>query len=358
MMAGRYLPAGFGAAVLLHPLRAILAELTTSADAKSGGQKLRLAVGLSGGADSAMLAAHAAIAQRQFPGIELHCFHIHHGLQAVADRWQSHVHQLAAGLGLACHSLRVEVEQASGKGLEAAAREARYAGLRRLAAATGVSHVLLAHHRNDQTETVLMRLLRGAGPTGLGAMAPLMRRDGLVYVRPWLDVDRQAILAAAHDYAALSGWAAVDDPTNTDDIYTRGAVRRRLVPVLDERWPAWRTTLARHARQSRELGTLIDEVAAEDFQRLDPDLEALAFSLSAWRDLTPVRQALVLRHWLQLHDLRAPTEARLRELCRQLRSVHALGHDRNLRMQHEGHWVTVERGRIRLLLSHDRKENL
>ncbi|NYT25897.1 tRNA lysidine(34) synthetase TilS [Alcaligenaceae bacterium] len=357
-MPGRYLPAGFGAPALLEPLRAILAGLPAGDGATAAPPPLRVAVGLSGGADSAMLAVHAAIASRRLPGIELHCFHIHHGLQAVADRWQAHAHRLAAGLGIACHSLRVEVERRSGKGVEAAAREARYAGLKRLAAAAGVSHVLLAHHRNDQTETVLMRLLRGAGPTGLAAMAPVSPRDGLVYVRPWLDVDRQDIVAAAHEYAALSGWEAVDDPTNTDDIYMRGAVRRRLVPVLDERWPAWRTTLARHARQSRELGGLIDEVAAEDFQRLDPDADALGFSLAAWRGLTPVRQALVLRHWLRLHGLRAPTEARLRELCRQLRGLHALGHDRNMRMRHEAHWINCGRGRVRLLRSHDTDESL
>lgn len=355
-MSGRFLPAGTGLPGLLRPLRTTLAGLAASAGKDEG--PLRVAIALSGGADSAMLAVHAALAKQQIRSIELHCFHIHHGLQEVADHWQAHVHRLAAGLGLPCHSLRVQVESNSGKGVEAAAREARYTGFGRLAEPLGITHILVAHHRNDQAETVLMRLLRGSGPTGLAAMAPMAQRDGLIYVRPWLDVDRTLILSAAEDYAQRTGWAAVSDPTNTDDVYTRGAVRRRLTPVLDERWPAWRGILARHARQARELGGLLEEVAAEDFARLDPSDDALAFSLRAWRSLTPARQTLVLRHWLALHGLRAPTEARLAEACRQLRGLHALGHDRNMRLQHEGHWIVCERGRVRLLSSNNSDESL
>lgn len=357
-MSGPYLPQGYGEPRLLQPLRATLADLAAGPDVRTPGEPLTIAVALSGGADSAMLAVHAAMVRQQMPGLQLHCFHIHHGLQAIADHWQTHVHRLAAGLGVACHSLRVDVASDSGKGVEAAAREARYAGLKHLAGRTGVRHVLLAHHRNDQAETVIMRLLRGAGPTGLAAMAPVSERGGLVYVRPWLEVDRDTILRAAGEYAQRTGWAPVEDPTNIDDVYTRGAVRRRLAPVLDERWPAWREILARHARQARELAVLMDEITAENFSRLDPTEGGLEFSLQAWRALGEQRQVMVLRYWLKLHGLRAPTAARMRELCRQLRSLHALGYDRNMRMHHEQHWIVCERGRIRLLRSCDSSESL
>ncbi|NLC35884.1 MAG: tRNA lysidine(34) synthetase TilS [Alcaligenaceae bacterium] len=352
-MAHRYLPRGFSEPRLLAPVLQVF-------DALAPGQPrpLHVAVALSGGADSAMLAVHAALAVQQRAGIELHCFHIHHGLQQAADGWQEHVHALAAGLGLPCHSLRVEVAEASGKGVEGAARDARYAGLKRLAESTGVSHILLAHHRDDQTETVLMRLLRGTGPAGLAAMAAIARRDGVTYLRPWLEIDRALILASAREYAGLSGWTAVDDPTNLDDAYTRGAVRQRLAPVLDERWPAWRSILLRHARQARELAGLLEEVAAEDFARLDADADLTDFSLAAWRELSPERQILVLRHWLGLHGLRAPTDARMRELCRQLRNLHALGHDRSMRLRHEGRWILCQRGRVRLSHMNDTTENL
>ena len=359
-MSQRYRPQGYGEPRLLKPLRAVLKQLLSSAEAKaavSSGSRLRVAIALSGGADSAMLAVHAAIAVEEFSEIELHCFHIHHGLQAAADDWARHAHRLAAGLGVSCHSIRVTVANDTGKGVEAAAREARYAGLKRLAATTDVSHILLAHHLDDQTETVLMRLLRGTGPTGLAAMAPISRRDGLVYLRPWLEIERALILAGAHKYAALSGWTPVDDPTNVDDAYTRGAVRRRLTPVLNERWPAWRSILLRHSRQARDLAVLLDEVAAEDFGRLDASDDFRNFSLAAWRQLGPQRQVLVLRYWLHMQGLRAPTEARMRELCRQLRGLHALGHDRSMRLKHDGSWIVCERGRVTVLHVNDSAEN-
>ncbi len=348
-MTARFLPEGFGNAELLAPLRSVFTQLCAQGP-------LKLAVGLSGGADSAMLAVHAALLARQYPDLQLHCFHIHHGLQETADGWQSHVHRLAMGLGLPCHSLRVRVDVASGKGVEGAARDARYQGLKALAGRTGVTHLLLAHHLGDQSETVLMRLLRGSGPTGLAAMAPVSRRDGLAYVRPWLNVDRGIILDAASQYAELTGWLAVDDPTNVDDSYTRGAVRRRLVPQLDARWPAWRKILGRHASQAQALAGLLDEVAAEDLARLELCAAATSFSLQAWRGLSPYRQTLVLRHWLALHGLRAPTEARMREWCRQLRGLHALGHDRNMTLRHEAHVIQCERGRVRLLRPGDAGE--
>lgn len=357
-MSPRFLPQGYGDPRLLQPLQAVFKQLA-SARQRSGEQAspLRIAVALSGGADSAMLAVHAAIAAQANGDIQLHCFHIHHGLQDVADEWTRHAHRLARGLGLACHSLRVNVAGASRKGMEAAARDARYAGLKQLASFTGISHILLAHHRDDQTETILMRLLRGTGPTGLAAMATVSQRDGLHYLRPWLEIERAHILASAQEYAAQSGWQPVDDPTNLDDIYTRAAVRRRLVPVLNERWPAWRSILLRHARQARELAELLDEVAAEDFLRLDASADAREFSLLAWRELRVQRQVLVLRYWLRLHGLRAPTEARMRELCRQLRGLHALGHDRSMRLQHDGHWIVCQRGRVALLRTNDSAKN-
>ncbi len=369
-MPDSYLPADYGAPQLLAPLRDALAGLSKARAAGTSflpprdpftglpaPAPLRVAVALSGGADSAMLAVHAAVVARSRAGIELHCFHIHHGLQEPADAWLAQAHRLAAGLRVPCHSLRVDVVQHSGKGVEAAAREARYAGLKRLAAATDVTHVFLAHHRNDQSETVLLRLLRGSGPTGLAAMAPRAERDGLIYIRPWLDVDRACIMAAAREYTARTGWEAVDDPTNVDEAYTRGAVRRRLSPVLDERWPAWRGILARHARQARDLAMLAEEIAAEDLARLDLSPGGEDFCLDAWRKLGAQRQVLALRHWLALHGLRAPSDARMQELCRQLRGLHALGHDRSMRLRHEGRWISCVRGRVRLSRSNDTDES-
>jgi tRNA(Ile)-lysidine synthase len=307
----------------------------------------RVAIALSAGADSAMLAVQAAAFARRQP-IELHCFHIHHGLQEQAGRWQAHAHDLAHRLQIPCHSRRAQVDLSRGDGMESAAREARYEALKILARQTGVQHVLLAHHRNDQAETVLLRLLRGAGPAGLAAMAPVMQRGGLVYLRPFLDIDRAAIMSMARRFAQDTGWEPVSDPSNSDDQYTRAAVRERLVPALDERWPGWQGNLARHARLSAEAGGILAEVAAQDLAGLDPSPDALSFSLQAWRRLSPPRQSLVLRYWLAQSGLRMPSQARLDTITRQLRELHALGHDRQMRVKHGLHWVCCINGRVLL----------
>lgn len=306
-----------------------------------------MAVALSGGVDSAMLAVHATrFARRQ--ALPLHFFHIHHGLQDVADQWSTHVHDLAQRLGIPCHTLRVQVDLSRGDGMESAARDARYQALAQLAQQVGVQHILLAHHRNDQAETVLLRLLRGAGPAGLAAMAPSMQREGITYLRPWLNVDRAVIVALAQRFYELSGWQAVHDPTNADDAYTRAAVRERLAPALNERWPGWQGNLVRHARLSAQAQQVLDEVARQDFSTLEPSGDSSDFSLKAWRELSPARQALVLRYWLAQSGQRMPTEARLQDLMRQLRGLHALGHDRQMKVKHGAVWICAVKGRVNL----------
>ncbi|KAA0910507.1 tRNA lysidine(34) synthetase TilS [Pusillimonas sp. ANT_WB101] len=328
---------GFGDTSILKAIDGALNGLS--------GLPVRFAVALSGGADSAMLAAHAVLVAQQ-RGIELHCFHVHHGLQSHADVWQTHVHDLCQLLRVGCHSVCIEVKGAGRDGIESAARDARYASLAGLAEHVGVDTIMLAHHRDDQAETVLLRLLRGAGPTGLAAMSPESLRQGVRYLRPLLDIDRARILEQAERFSQLTGWRPVHDPTNSDDAYTRAAVRERLAPHLNERWPGWQGILARHARQTAETAQVLDEVAAVDFSGLEPDSEQRSFSLAAWRRLSPPRQALVLRYWLAQVGLRMPSDARLHDLMRQMRGLHALGHDRQMRVKHGGHFVCCTRGRV------------
>ncbi len=329
----------FGSPGLLQPLDRAVGALPQ--------RPRRVAVALSGGADSAMLAVHAAIFARR-NDIELHCFHVHHGLQASAERWLAHAHDLAQWLLVPCHSLAVRVDMASGAGMESAARDARYDALKQLAGQAGLQHILLAHHRNDQAETVLLRLLRGSGPAGLAAMSCSMQRQGLTYLRPWLDVDRAAILDQASRFFEASGWAPVHDPSNSDDQYTRAAVRERLAPALNQRWPGWQGNVVRHARQSAQMQEVLDEVAELDFAQLDPAPDAGSFSLAAWRSLSHARQALVLRYWLSRQGLRMPTDARLQDIMRQLRGLHALGHDRQMQVKHGAVWIRCVKGRIQL----------
>lgn len=336
--------AGAGALLPTHP--GLSAAVSVALKEALGGRgQPRIAVALSGGADSAMLAVHAAAVAREL-GLDLHLFHVHHGLQAAADAWSEHAIALAQRLDVPIAIARVQVAQAAGKGVEAAARDARYAALAQMAHDHGATLVLLAHHRNDQAETVLLRLLRGTGLAGMAAMVPISHRDGITYLRPWLTQDRATILEAADAVEAACGWRAVQDPTNADPHYTRAALRELLAPVLDKRWPGWRAIVARHAGHMAEAAQILDEVAHEDFARLEPSPDGVSFSLRAWRELSPARQSQVLRHWLAHNGARMPTDARLRDLLRQLRQLHSLGHDRQLRVEQAGHVIRCHRGRV------------
>jgi tRNA(Ile)-lysidine synthase len=306
-----------------------------------------VAVALSGGTDSVALALVAAqvCAQRGQP---LYFFHIHHGLMPEADAWAEHLVGFARVLNVPLLVRHVQVDLGQGLGTEASAREARYQALAALAREHQVAAILLAHHQQDQAETVLLRLLRGAGVLGLSAMQEDASRQGMRLLRPWLEIERAELLLIAQDHFRRTGWQAVQDPSNADPQYKRGAFRTELVPVLEQHWPAWRQTLVRHARQAADVSDILDEVAALDWQTLEPDASGQSFSLKAWRDLSPARQALVLRYWLDLQQVAMPGERRLADLMRQLRQLHALGHDRELLWQHGSHTVRCLRGRVSL----------
>lgn len=307
-----------------------------------------VAVACSGGHDSAVLAVHVAVWAQEHH-VPCHLFHVHHGLQEPADAWQARVHELAARLNISCHSQRVAVDTSCGQGTESAARHARYQAFSALVDFTGVRHVVMAHHLNDQAETVLLRLLRGAGPAGLAAMQECTDYGSYKVLRPWLSVPRSYIERSSAAFTAMCGWQAVDDPSNRDPRYTRSAVRELLAPVLNQRWPGWTSILGRHAQQSAETALILHEVAQESLALLDPSADNTCFSLARWRQLPPPRQALVLRYWLSLHNVRMPTQARLSDWLRQLRGVHAQGHDRQLQLQHEGCVIRCIRGRVVLI---------
>lgn len=329
-----------GADALRAPIRNALAAAQIPLE--------RMAVAVSGGPDSALMAVQLAVLARE-AGASPHLFHIHHRLQEPADTWRDHVHDLAHLLDLPCHSQVVQVEQDSGKGTEAAARQARYQALCAMAHQQGLQGIFLAHHLDDQAETVLLRLLRGSGPTGLAAMAPQMERDGLVFVRPWLNVERALIMEHMQRFSMVTDWWPVYDLSNYQDRYTRSAVRERLAPALNQRWPGWQKILGRHARLAAQANDILAEVAAGDFEALDPGDDGQSFSLEKWRQLSPARQAHVIRYWLNQAGYRPPTEARLNNVLRQLRELHALGHDRHMRVKHAGVWICCHRARVYLL---------
>lgn len=292
-----------------------------------------------------MLAAHAAAIVTD-SATDVFLFHVHHGLQDAADGWAEHVLALGRLVGLPVYTAHAQVDLSAGTGIEAAARDARYAALAELAHEHDVQHILLAHHQNDQAETVLLRLLRGTGPDGMAAMAQATERGGVTYHRPWLGLGRDHILQAAHAFALQHDWHPVQDPTNADPRYTRAAVRELLSPTLTARWPGWQARLASHARLAAETTSILQGVAKADFATLEASPDNKNFSLVRWRDVPAERQSLVLRYWLGLNGVPMPTEARLSDLLRQLRKLHNFGHDRQMQVGHGKHWIRCHKARV------------
>lgn len=274
---------------------------------------LPVAVAFSGGADSTVL-LHAAAAL--WPG-QVHAIHVHHGLQAAADTFEQHCRHACQALRVPLHVKRVQARHVPGDSPEDAARRARYRALAEQASAHGLHAVLLGQHADDQVETLLLALSRGAGLPGLAAMPASFERHGMRFERPLLQLSGREIRA----WLAERGVAFIEDPTNADTAYTRNRIRHQLLPALEQTFPQFRETFARSARHAAQAQELLSDLAQDDLARMggEPDIQAL-------RALPRARQANVLRHWLrQAHDA-APSAAQLEELLGQIAACATRGH--------------------------------
>ena len=274
---------------------------------------LPAAVAFSGGADSTALLLAAAHA---WPG-QIHVIHVHHGLQAAADDFARHCQQVCDALAVPLHLARVDARHAPGESPEDAARKARYGALARTASAAGLRRVWLAQHADDQVETILLALSRGAGLPGLAAMPASFERQGMRFERPWLDVGGGEI----REWLRERGATFVEDPTNSDTSFTRNRIRRDVLPALEQAFPQFRDTFARSARHAAQAQALLSAVGADDLVRIgDPP------RIAALRALDRARQANVLRHWLRTaHHTHAST-AQLDELLDQVADCATRGH--------------------------------
>lgn len=278
---------------------------------------LPLAVGLSGGADSTALLLACV---RRWPG-QVQAFHVHHGLQAAADHFATFCGDLCARLGVPLSIQRVNARHAPGQSPEDAARQARYEAFRALAqqnpAVLAIQSIALAQHADDQAETVLLALSRGAGVAGLAAMPSRWQRDGLDWHRPLLGVAGAEVRA----WLQAQGQDWIEDPSNQDLQYTRNRIRRQLMPALTKAFPAWRDTVARSARHAAEAAELAQALAAIDLDRV-----GVPPALAALQALSPARQANALRHWLRTVHQTTPSAAQLAELLRQIAACTTGGH--------------------------------
>lgn len=246
---------------------------------------------LSGGADSvALLDLMSRLRERL--AAPLAAVHVHHGLHPAADDWAAHCQALCAALDVPCRIERVQVERRRGESLEAAARRARYAVLARHLPAEG--GLLTAHHQDDQAETVLLNLVRGAGNAGLAAMPPQRPFARGWLLRPLLGFRRQAL----RDYARARGLAWVEDPSNADPAHDRNYLRHHVLPALTARWPQVVPALYRVSRNAAASEALAADLAAADLGRLAGADGSLP--VAGLLALSAPRRHNLLRHWLRL----------------------------------------------------------
>ena len=224
-------------------------------------------------------------------GVEVLALHVHHGLMPGADRWLDHVrrHARRFGAGFVCE--RLGTTPAPGDSIEAWARKHRYAALTRMARAESCDLVLLAQHRRDQAETFLIQALRGGGAAGLAAMPAAVQREGITWARPWLACSREAIDV----YLKRHRLGFVEDPSNADERFARGRLRR-LWPSLNEAFADAEVTLARAAQRAAAEAALVAEVAEADVHALGATDATLP--IAPWLVLSPARRMAALRLWL------------------------------------------------------------
>ena len=299
-----------------------------------------VAVAFSGGRDSLAL-LHICCRCASALGLQVVALHVHHGLMPQADAWLAKAQRLCArwrhrGWPVSLRWTRLAGQPAPGDSIEAWARAGRYAALTEMARQAGVGLVLLAQHRRDQAETVLLQALRGGGPAGLAAMPALVTRQGLCWARPWLDQPRELIEA----YVRQHRLRPIDDPSNDDPAFARSRLRRQLWPALQLAFGDAEQALAQVARRAQEADAVLAEVAAADLAELR---DGSALRVPAWLLLSPQRRANVLRAWLRDDLAVRPTESLVQRLLAELPLARAA-----LWPAGGGAQLQLYRGRLRL----------
>lgn len=290
---------------LLHQLQN---QLSLLSDAR------RLVVGYSGGLDSSVLLHLVYLLQQQ--GVEqrpILAIHINHQLSPLADQWQAHCEASCEALGIPLQVCKARVEN-SGRGLEDAAREQRYQAFTHLLQAGDA--LLLAHHQDDQAETLLLRLMRGSGPRGLAAM-PFSRPLGAGQLfRPLLSMRREQL----HDCGRSAGLSWVEDDSNASLDFDRNYLRHKVMPLLEERWPGFSGRWQQSADLCRQADEQLQSQARQNLQQAQLRTERWGWSvcLEYLQSLDEFRRGNVWRELLQQLQLPMADGVHLRQVEQQL----------------------------------------
>ena len=299
----------------------------------------QLAVAFSGGLDSTVL-LHATVLAHGPKNVV--AFHVHHGIQKQATQWQRHCEKVAKKLG--CHFDTRNIQLPHASNLEAQARTYRYEALREMCEAHQIKDLLVAHHQDDQAETVLIQLMRGAGLAGLSGMPTLKTNQSktsnlgdISIWRPFLDLRR----ADLEIYAKENKLDWIEDPSNQDESYRRNAVRRSLLPQLEKVQQGAISNLARSARHLAEAQDLLNQLADIDLGLIDrPEGLSKTNLLRLYKTSQP-RAKNAVRRWLNKHHLANPSEDRLASWFAELQQVRV---DARLHWEHDGVLIRLWRG--------------
>jgi tRNA(Ile)-lysidine synthase len=308
----------------------------------------RIAVALSGGLDSVVLldTVCRSQAKSKSPALEIYAFHIHHGLQKLADDWLLFCEKLANKYQIQFDfRLLYLADQKSGSNIEGRARKARYEALAELCEQYEIDDLLLAHHQNDQAETVLLQLLRGSGVAGLSGM-PNTRNlktpnKQITLWRPLLNQSRSELESYAKEHKLK--W--VEDPSNKDDVFKRNAIRNQIIPRLEKLQPEAVANLARGAGLFGESQVLLDRLAKIDGKNIYEDESIAIEPLKTLAKLDPPAANNVLRYWLKTNGLAMPSQERLGAWWQDLEAVKL---DAQLKWLHDGRTIRLWRGRLQV----------
>lgn len=281
-------------------------------------------VAFSGGLDSHVLLHVLSSLASDYP-FSLKAIHIDHSLQGQSAAWADHCQQVCDGLSVPLTTRTLNIYQNKGESIEAAARDARYAALAECLPEGGLC--MTAQHRNDQTETLLLQLLRGAGVHGLAAMPASKNFSTGRLLRPLLAFTRDDLL----DYANRHKLVWIEDPSNQDSRFDRNFLRNEVLPVLRGRWPGMDKSLSRSARHAASAATMLDEMASSDLlycevasnHFLPPCIACLNAELLA--GLSPTHRANALRYWVRMNGFAVPGDERIQTLIQLLEESSAKG---------------------------------
>jgi len=273
---------------------------------KHGGSSA-LWVAYSGGMDSHVLLHLLATHRHEFPQ-DIQVVHVDHQLQSQSADWAEHCQKITESLQLPFHLLKVTVRDIALTGMESAARSARYQAINKLIGNNGL--LLTGQHLQDQSETLMLQLLRGAGTRGLGAMKVMSHWQKMPIVRPFLTISREDLL----DYASSHQLHWIDDPSNQNTDIQRNFLRHQIWPLLQQRWPAINQNLARSAQNLQESQTLLDELAEEDLHIIDADPTEGSLHINKLLLLNASRQRNVLRFFMKELKMALPSRINLQRI--------------------------------------------